>query len=263
MTQSTGIQLVEKNGEHWYYVPELDKEVKSVTTYLKRIAKPHLIIWALKLAANYLIDNFRVGMTLAEFKTLVATAVDIYNKTRDDAGDVGSRVHGIIDDFMKLVIAGQEPADPMVMVKEEVDFRVVSCFRAFLDWYKKSGYRPIFSEKRQASLIHEFAGTIDDAGIIGDKTVLMDLKSSNQINDDYYLQVAAYVYMEEERDPDIRFDEAWIIRLGKNDGAFEARCIARKDIDFAFETFLAAKRLDSGLEQIKSINKVQKRVIEL
>lgn len=261
--QNSGIRLVEKNNEHWYWVPELEDEVKSVTTILKVLSKPYLIPWSLNRMIERAIDMFKDNLTLEEFKQILLTSKGEGDRARDDAGDVGSRVHHIIDEFMKLVIAGQEPAEPMDMVASETDFRVVSCFRAFLDWFKSSGYQPIESEKKQASLIHRYAGTIDDIGRIGDKTVLMDLKSSNQIGDDYYSQVAAYVYMEEERNPGIKFDEAWIIRLGKSDGSFEARWISRADIDTAFEGFLAAKTADLVRDYLKSINKKQKKSLTI
>src|SRR5690606_22689106 len=57
------------------------------------------------------------------------------------------------------------------------------------------------------------AGTIDRIVTIGDKTLLLDIKTSNNLYDSYYLQLAAYKRLFERKSPEIKIDAIGIVWL--------------------------------------------------
>ena len=69
---------------------------------------------------------------------------------------------------------------------------------AFLDWKEKHKIKVFDIEKRVVSKKYFYSGTLDVLAEIDDKFGVLDLKSSKEIWDDYFIQTAAYVQANNE-----------------------------------------------------------------
>ena len=96
---------------------------------------------------------------------------------------------------------------------------------AFLDWFKKHKVDIFGIEKRVTSNKHLYSGTLDVLSKIDGKFGILDLKTSKEIWDDYFIQIAAYFQAFNERAEE-KAKTYWILRI---DQYQECRlCGARK-----------------------------------
>ncbi len=91
----------------------------------------------------------------------------------------GKDVHDIIE----TILMGRIPKTS-ADVKPSVD--------AFLNWFRAHRIRLHGIEKRVFSKDHSYSGTLDVLAEVDGKMGILDLKTSRQIWDDYFIQTAAY-----------------------------------------------------------------------
>jgi len=237
-----GIVLSYNEEKHLYYVN--NKPVTSVTGICgKGLPKPNLTNWLvytpLNEAKRLINDKLNINEPLdrAELERIFKTAKEKTNKIKEDAGLIGGIVHGLIEDYLK----GKE-------IPKQSDKAVVNCWNTFLDWWNKQEYKTVEIEKKIFSLKHNYAGTLDL--IVKDKKgnlVLIDIKTSNHISFDYYLQLNAYRFAYEE-ETNQKIKSSYVVRLPKKDGDIEIREIPlnRK----LFNAFLGAKYIVEQMEAV-------------
>ena len=239
-----------KNGKQLNYNPDKhiyivdNKIVPSVTGICGRgIPKPQLIDWLVstplyefkrlikeKLENSLPIDN-------VELERIQKIASSKTNNVRDDAGLIGTVVHGLIESYLK--------DKPIV---KQSDPKVSNCWNLFYNWWKESKYKVVDLEKKLYSSKWSYAGTLDL--VVKDEKknlVLIDIKTSNSISFDYYLQLNAYkVAYEEETKTKIK--KALIVRLPKRDSKIEFRDIPLTK-DF-FKAFIGAKNIVEAMSKL-------------
>ena len=123
-----------------------------------------------------------------------------------DAADIGSEIHGLIENYIKNGV------DPRGKIRPEVE----NGFLAFLEWEQAHGVKWIGSEKTVFDDYIMVAGTVDAIAEIDGKRYLIDFKSSKAIYDEYKMQVAVYTKMYENENDYL--EGAGILRLDKNTG---------------------------------------------
>jgi hypothetical protein len=205
-------------GAHLYRVKALTGEVlegylPSVTKKLDLIGGSKtgaLMGWAVKEALSHVEKRMVLALSSNEAVTreLVVETLAAGRKrperVKDAAADLGTRVHGLIDEW---ILTGSTRA-------QDVDEMVAFCnFTMFVSKYKMrflSGDLPV------ASLRYKYGGRLDAIAEINGKLVLLDWKTSNAIRDDYALQVAAYRLALFET-YGIRADKAMVVRFDKVD----------------------------------------------
>jgi CRISPR/Cas system-associated exonuclease Cas4 (RecB family) len=155
-------------------------------------------------------------------------------KIMKEAGQVGTVVHSLVEDYLK----GEK-------IPDQVDKRVVNCWNLFLAWWEQQEYDPIHIEKKLYSKKHNYAGTLDL--IVKDKEknlVLIDIKTSNQISFDYLLQLNAYRFAYEEETGE-KISKALVVRLPKSDKRIDVQKIPlNKKL---FNAFLGAKYIMTSM----------------
>lgn len=134
------------------------KEVPSVTTILNELAKPGLEKW-----------YGRLGLAEAE-------------RQKNEAAEFGSKVHAAIE----AICHGQEPV--------LFDEKFKTAINNFKKWAEANIEEWVLFEK---AVYHDellYAGTVDAFARLkgSNRLVLVDLKTSKKIRDEYYLQVIAY-----------------------------------------------------------------------
>ena len=137
-----GIELDFDDQNHIYYCN--GEKVESVTGICgKGIPKPQLVNWLVYEPIRYIKDTINQMMdseqTLDRVKLerIVHEAKNKTNKIKDDAGLVGTVVHGLIEDFLQ----GKK-------IPNQSDKAVVNCWNLFLDWWKTQEYEVVELEKK-------------------------------------------------------------------------------------------------------------------
>jgi|TARA_S200002703_G_scaffold157754_1_gene166481 CRISPR/Cas system-associated exonuclease Cas4 (RecB family) len=236
-----GIVVSYNDEQHMYYVN--DKKVSSVTGICSRgLPKPNLTNWLVytplseaKNLINNKLDN-NEPLDRAELERIFKVAKEKTNKIKEDAGLVGSVVHGLIEDFLK----GKS-------IPAQKDKSVVNCWNIFFEWWNKQDYTVIDLEKKIYCKKYNYAGTLDL--VVKDKKknlVLIDIKTSNHISFDYLLQLNAYRYAYEEETGQ-KIHSSFVVRLPKKDSTIEIKEVPlNKKL---FNAFIGAKYIMETMEE--------------
>ena len=183
-----------------------------------------------------------------------------FRKISKDATDVGKQAHGWLETFINTAISLSTGGEFSTALPEEE--RARNCVTAALAWFNKHKFRPLASEKKVYSLRYNYSGTFDWLAYItscgdaaccpfeGEKLCLGDFKSSKALYDEYRLQVAAYQQAHTEEFPDVKIDLRCVLRLGKDDGAFEPMTMTNDAYEADLDGFLGALEAYNWQKQI-------------
>lgn len=189
-----------------------DREVVGVTTILKTvIAKEALVNWSVKVTADYLVTNYDPEKikTKEQMLELVTLAKKAHRVKKEDAADLGTKVHKWIETY---IVAKQKGIKLELIDQDDIKQPVES----FLKWEKDNKVEFISSERPVYSKKYNFCGTLDFLAKINGKLMVGDLKTSKAIYPEQnYLQVAAYRYALVEEYPDMKIEGMIIVRIPK------------------------------------------------
>lgn len=241
---------------HSYTVAEKDelREVPSVTRILKVVDKSEpLVQWSANCAAELLAERLQPGqaLTQAQIARLCASIRFAHRSVSGRAKGVGSQAHAWIEQVLRRQMAG-EPGEPPLPVNPQARH---ACLAA-REWLAAHHFEPLAAEQMIYSRAHKYAGTLDVAAVatIDGRFSIIDWKTSAAIYPEYRLQLAAYAQALREMEPRPIADR-WIVRLGKDDGSFEAVHIGSEHQDRDFRVFVAAKNLYEGIAELRQDGK--------
>ena len=172
-------------GNHSYYLADNGRKrrLPSVTTMLNQLAKPALVKWAARVAADYACDNWAdlAAMPPSERNRRIAAAADM---ARNTAAAKGTQIH---------VWAQQLLAGEPVSIPEEYTGSVEGLAR----WWERSGYTPFATEVMVWSDDDDlagcgYAGTVDVLAEKGGRLHILDWKSGSGVWPEAAIQVAGY-----------------------------------------------------------------------
>lgn len=243
------VELSVENRKHFYDVhhprdPERIHRFSGTTGYLSIINKPALLPWvkreALALVEASLLRRMagadtKIELNFEWIRDLMKEAWARPDKLKDDAADLGTRAHALIDD----IIHERE-------LPKEISPDILPAIEAFRLWWKNSGIELVMGDTKVASLLHQYGGSLDALGRREGKFIILDWKTSNGIYSEYALQVAAYAQAFFET-YGIYCQEGIIVRFGKKLPIdFETKTIG--DLERSFQAFLSAKSLKEHME---------------
>lgn len=181
-----------------------EKEVPSVTTVLKILAKPALVKWA----------------NIMGFKRKWVDDI------LEEKSEIGTRVHYIIEAYIKnrylVWVDGKAIDKPLIKLYLD----------QFLRWYNKHDVEMIFME--ESMTCEYYGGTVDFYGVIDGKKTVLDFKTSKDIYSSMFLQLSAYVYMIEKQGLEV--DQVAILAVNSN--KFKYKVLPREQLDRYIETFI-------------------------
>jgi hypothetical protein len=218
-------------------------KVPSVTKITGIIDKSGpLVGWA----TNCVLDVVRAGIGPgAEYsetylEQLFKAAKGRARGVKDEAASIGRQVH----EWVEAHIRGEEP----VLPPEETQVR--SGVDAALKWLGAHQVRFVENERAIYSRQHRYSGRMDGLAYVDDALAVVDWKTSNGIYPEYIIQIAAYAlaYTEETG---TKISKAFLVRLGKDDGQFEAHEFDARVLKRAGGAFLSALNLWRQLERLK------------
>lgn len=213
--------------------------VSAITSLLNN--KPFLIAWSTKENYKYLIENWDVNKSYTEQEKneLLIKAKNAYLEKSDEAKDIGKIVHKLIENHIK----GKEP----LVIPEEAK----NSYNSFLDFEKSHNVIWLLTEEIVCSKKHSFCGTLDGLAVIDGVLTLVDHKTSNQVDEIYYLQTGAYQLALMEQMPTVVPQQRIILKIPKNGDKVEP-IIVPTDIEFDMETFLHLRECRKWLTNIES-----------
>jgi hypothetical protein len=140
-------------------------------------------------------------------------------ETRDNAGDVGTFVHLLIEHHIN---GNPLPPAPPTFTVEQAE-QAMSAFEAFEEWERGSRLKMIRQEQSLVCEHHRFGGTYDAVAQVGESLAIVDWKSSKAVYFDYVIQLAAYKHLHEDHYPAEPISAIHIIRFGKSGCDFTHR----------------------------------------
>lgn len=182
---SPKIETVYRGGSRYYVHPETGETVPGVTSILGLRAKPFLVTWAAKLAAELAVESIDVlpGMVAKDPQGTIDYLKFASKRFTRKAADTGTAAHGI---FERISLG-----EPIGALTPEL-----APFAAhFLDFCEK--HNPVWEhvEATVWSEKHGYAGSFDAIGVIDGKRVIIDNKTTRSgVHDDVAWQLAAYRY---------------------------------------------------------------------
>jgi hypothetical protein len=216
-------------------------KVPGVTTALESLAKPALIPWAVNCAINFVRPAIAPGIEHAEsyLEEVYAQAKKEATRIKRAAADVGTEAHRIIE--------SNESFEPGTLVG--------NCVSAARQWLGSKEIHWLYRERPIYSRRYRFSGRFDGLALVDGVLSLIDWKSSKGIYAEYRFQTAAYVHAYEEEFPESRIEQRILIRLGKEDGAFDPRIYPRKSLRKDFSAFLGILKAHTRLKEIEKEDK--------
>lgn len=131
------------------------------------------------------------------------------DKIRDDAAYSGSIVHNLTESYDKGEVVS------LLGSKGEIKFSSLEwrMLERYVDFTKT--FKPEY-ESIEESFVNEklgYAGTVDRVAIINGERILLDIKTSNNIHDTHFIQLAAYVNLYNQIYPEKPIDKIGILWL--------------------------------------------------
>lgn len=234
------VDLIFEDSKHQYFID--GKQIRGVTSILNTIPKPWLLGWAVKVTVEKMEGLIQPGVSYDEMqiKMMMAEAKRASHTIKTSAGDLGKLVHTFLEQYIK----GENPGQ---LVHEEAR----NSANRFLDWVKKYNVKFLLSEQMVYSKKYNYCGTLDFVCKVGDKLLLGDIKTSNQISKiEYGSQLAAYKMAREEEYGE-KFDGCVLIRIGKKDAEFEQWDIDSVEIKKYEKIFLKTLDLTLAMEEVE------------
>ncbi len=183
--------------------------VPGVTTVLgATIPKPALLAWA-----------YNCGVKGEDFR-----------KVKDKAADVGTIAHWLIELHLKGLKPDVSCFAPADLSKAE------NAVIKFLSWWDSGKYEYVASEMQLVS-IDGYGGTLDIMARQHGELILVDLKTSKGIYDEYWFQLAAYAKLYCENNPFEELKRFIICRIGKEESDNDFEIQEKQDLTWEGAVF--------------------------
>ena len=279
---------------HFYKYAPTGEVFASVTTKTSVLGSDNLSHWAAGQAIGY-IEKHWDSITPQNRTEVLKAAQQAHRDTFLEAGDIGTRVHVIIEEYLNEWIAtGVQPPDIRTFVKED-DVRLIAAVRSAELFCNDFHVSPVISEIKIASPRYKYGGTMDALMYVGKvihggtgsckehmwsetrkhiecyhcnrklemELTVVDWKTSNSIDKPTYaMQVSAYFYAFKELTK-VNPQGLIIVRLDKERAKYEV--VRIHDKRRAFLAFLNVCKvwdwLNNGTKKMYPV--IQKEVIML
>jgi hypothetical protein len=251
------------------------EEQKGVTNVCHILDKSDALVpWGCKMMAQKLLRTIPVAETANAYifshdqlENWVLDGKSAHQEKLEEAGAIGHMAHNWVESFIKLLIAKKyDEAFNLAQALPENESSANACVAA-LDWMAKHNVQWIETERKIYSRKYRYAGTMDGLARVSscgdshcqgcrgkkpwvDRLTVVDWKTSNYLYLEYLFQTAAYEQaFEEEHGVDI--EDRWVIRLGKDDAAFDPWHLDKTNFPSDFGGFVMCLDLTRRVEQLK------------
>ena len=179
------------DGHSYQHVPT-GRYFPGVTTVMKARGKAWMGPWMLKSMETALKDKWKADTSypLSARDAIIAESKGAHKKVSQTAREAGTDAHAMIADAIQNRMRGEKGI--MFSDKRVGDAEAMNAVAAFAKW--DADYSPIYllSERPVCDLIHWYAGTLDVLAEIGGLLTVVDFKTSKDIYNENWVQLAAY-----------------------------------------------------------------------
>lgn len=276
------------------YEEGVEVVIPGVTTAVHIIDKSAALTqWAANMACNFMRDEMEMFLVMNGaqwrdmngilFEEMLGKAKYHHKNYKEKAGETGHIAHNWIEDYIKALIAEDWNKTVELMANLPEEDRARNGCIASLDWMAKHRVKWVSTEQKIYSKEHDYAGTMDGLAYVtscGDKDccgeivnlvkvastfkdvlAVIDWKTSNGLYPEYEYQTGAYTKAINEMlglGVELRF----IIRLGKEDAAFESKFLPPERLQDDVDTFLGCLHLHRIVERRKAVDKSFKDAVK-
>jgi hypothetical protein len=221
----------------------------SVTTVLGMKDKSNALIpWAvnaMKERTLRLLGDYET-LTRPALEAVLDAAQDSYRKKTQDACDVGTVVHRVLE--QELLSRFDLAEKPLLRVElnsalaphitgEMVD-QINRSIGAGLQFYRENQIQLIQAEAPRWSPTYGYIGTGDLVARFNGELAILDYKTSKAIYSEYFLQTAAYQMAYEEEFPDQKILKRIVVHIGR-DGVLDTQSRDNSTLEQDFEVFIS------------------------
>jgi hypothetical protein len=224
------VERIEKDDKHFYTIDGTATYWPGSTTVLNVLGKPWLMNWVAKVMGIKMMDlllerskvseNGQVKIciefeTKKELEELIKVAKRAHREIKEAAGDLGTRAHDAIDSLTKNGVAD---------ITDDIKVPV----EGFLSWQTATDLRIVHGDTK---LIYRedgmcFGGSLDGLSSRGDRLIVIDYKTSNQLSESYAMQIASYCYAFAFTFNLDYIPEGYCVRFGKEKAETEVAKVA-------------------------------------
>lgn len=264
-------------------------EVQDGVTHICHIIDKSLVLipWACKMMAQKMTaelefwkvaDSQTITIPQTTLTDIIIRAKTAHKEKLEEAGAIGHIAHNWIEEYIKSILAKDLKKVEEVLANMPADERARNACVAALDWMNSHNVRWISTERKVYSRRYKYAGTMDGLCMTDscsdhncckkkfkNHLTICDWKTSNYLYIEFLLQTAAYKHAFEEETKE-HVKDRWVVRLGKDDGVFEAWHLGPEDFaaDWkAFKDALTLKRamavIDDRTQQMKDERRQAKK----
>jgi hypothetical protein len=229
--------------KHWYIRRDVGKILTSVTGATGIVSDANILMaWACKLTKNHLLEIIESGgMVLVDD---IYTACQLFRAKRDEAGDIGTAVHDLIEKYIKSKLSKGKA----IAIPKNADPRIINGFIAFKEWTEKNKVKFESSEQIVYSKKFDYVGTLDCRAIVNGKRTLIDFKTGNFLADTVPFQVSAYLeadYEESGRE----YEDRLVLHIKKDTGDFNAIHLGMEEHYEDYHAFVGLLTAKNRLKQ--------------
>ncbi|XAI97354.1 PD-(D/E)XK nuclease superfamily [Leptolyngbya phage Lbo-JY46] len=185
----------------------IDHEVQTITMLDSRFyeVEPGLFLPSV----STILNSYPKGFAFLEWLKKNGENAD---EIRDLAGEKGSIVHRLTEDFDNGLDVNLFDSDGTIRYRLEE----WAMFERYVEFSKKFEPEIISTEQTLYSKEIGTAGTLDRRMNLLGRKLIIDIKTSNSIDNSYWLQLAAYAKMYEQMNPNDPIDGVAILWLKSN-----------------------------------------------
>ena len=199
-------RLKKASKAHIVYKLKDGTRVPGTTTVTGLLNKPQLVSWA-----------NRLGLEGIDSSTYT-----------DEAAKIGTLAHAMVVAHLQ-----KEEIDQDQYSRVQIDLAENSLI-SFFEWKKRHEMLVYQCETPMVSEKLRYGGTIDCYCLLDGVPTLLDFKTGKAVYDEYFVQLAAYKNLLEEKNLPVK--ECRILRIGRDESeGFEERTV--KDTEKYFEIF--------------------------
>ncbi len=156
-------------------------------------------------SATTILDAYPKSYAFYEWLKSVGEKAD---EIRDSFGQRGSTVHQLTEMYdLELEVHLMDNGRAQYHSYEW------AMFERYVEFSKKIQPEIVTIEAHYVSSELGFGGTLDRIIMLNDKRLLIDIKTSNSLHNHYWLQMAAYVQLWNEKNPDLLIDDMGVLWL--------------------------------------------------
>lgn len=259
--------------------PDGTLEVQDGVTNIAHILDRSKVLlpWCAKVMAQKFLLNAQkfhtpegYSFTTEQLETLIREAKSAHKERLTDAGEVGTAAHNWIEQWIKCDLAGTD-FSWILLAKDNLEERAQNCCNAALQFCKNHNIRWIQTERKVYSRSNRYAGTMDGLARADscndptccleqfkDRLTLIDWKSSNGLWIEFLLQVPGAYKRAFEEETGQAIEDVFIIRLGKEDGAFQTWHVDAELAAKSWDAFLKALELSRSMADLNALVDEQK-----